>query len=95
MPAIFKKIKVTAKSGRGDGDFDEMMNDYLKNDLDTMIDGYQSLSQGEKDAVKAKLDGFEDGLGTALDEGKEAYELALTDVSDKEGFFKVFAELQE
>ena len=33
MPTVFKKIKVKAKSGRGDGDYDDMMTAYLADDL--------------------------------------------------------------
>ena len=33
MPTVFKKIKVKAKSGRGDGDYDGMMTTYLEGDL--------------------------------------------------------------
>ena len=93
MPTVFKKIKVKAKSGRGDGDYDEMMTGYLAGDLQTMVDCYAGLSAAEKDDVKGQLNGFQDGLGDALDSGKEDYEMACLDVNDKEGFFNLLENL--
>ena len=56
MPAVFKKIKVKAKTGRGEGT-DGMLNIFLEqyDDIKAMFDG---ASQNDKDEVIAHMNKF-------------------------------------
>ena len=60
-----------------------------------MVDCYAGLSDAEKDDVKGQLNGFQDGLGDALESGKDDYEMACLDISadDKEGYFNLLKNL--
>ena len=62
-------------------------------DLQNMVDCYAGLSAAEKDDVKGQLNGFMDGLGDALEAGKEDYEMACLDIHDKEGYFRLLEKL--
>ena len=56
MPAVFKKIKVKAKTGRGEGT-DGMLNMFLEqyDDIKAAFDG---ASQSDKDEVIAHMNKF-------------------------------------
>ena len=60
-----------------------------------MVDCYAGLSDAEKDDVKGQLNGFQDGLGDALEASKDDYEMACLDISadDKQGYFNLLKNL--
>ena len=87
MPAVFKKIKVKAKTGRGEGT-DGMLNMFLEqyDDIKAAFDG---ASQNDKDEVIAHMNKFQDGLGTAFASDKLDFECESTSINDHGAFFKM------
>ena len=90
MPAVFKKIKVKAKAGRGEGT-DGMLTAFLAqyDDIKAIFDG---ASQSEKDEVVAHMNKFQEDLGTAFATDKIDFESESTNINDHAAFFKMCRE---
>ena len=56
MPAVFKKIKVKAKTGRGEGT-DGMLQEFLKQ-YDDIKTEFDKCDEADKQAVIDTLNGF-------------------------------------
>ena len=56
MPAVFKKIKVKAKTGRGEGT-DGMLQEFLKQ-YDDVKAGFDECGEADKQSVIDTLNGF-------------------------------------
>ena len=91
MPAVFKKIKVKAKTGRGEGT-DGMLLEFLEQ-YDDIASAFNECDEESKNEVKTRLNEFQDGLGDAFGAEKMDFECEATSCSDHGGFMKVLKEL--
>ena len=91
MPAVFKKIKVKAKTGRGEGT-DGMLEEFLAiyPDAKATFDGAEKADQ---DAIVDGLNSFKDGIGTSFATDFETFEMDALDILDHAGFFAKLKEL--
>ena len=87
MPAVFKKIKVKAKTGRGEGT-DGMLQEFLKQ-YDDIKTEFDKCDEADKQAVIDTLNGFQGGLGDAFGADKVDFECEATSINDHGEFFKV------
>ena len=81
MPAIFKKIKVKAKTGRGEG-CAGMMEEFLKETMPGAIEAFGGCSEAEKQEVVDGLNAEKDGLGDAFARGKDDFEMECLDINE-------------
>ena len=81
MPAIFKKIKVKAKTGRGEG-CAGMMEEFLKETMPGAIEAFGGCSEAEKQEVVDGLNAEKDGLGDAFARGKDDFETECLDINE-------------
>ena len=84
MPA-FRKIKLTAKLGRGkssDGMMDELLNQY-----EVIKAEFDEADQSERDTIISKFNDYAPGLGDAFATGKEDFECEATCILNHEEFF--------
>ena len=87
MPALFKKIKVKAKTGRGEGT-DGMLKDFLAQ-YDEVRAFFDKADEGDRQSVINTLNGFQDGLGDAFAGDKVDFECEATSINDHGEFFKM------
>ena len=87
MPAVFKKIKVKAKTGRGEGT-DGMLQDFLAQ-YDGIKAGFDECGEGDKQSVIDTLNKFQSGLGDAFATDKVDFECEATSINDHAAFFTV------
>ena len=92
MPAVFKKIKVKAKTGRGEGT-DGMLEDFIANQYDSALQVFNAASAEDQQAVVDGLNSVQDDLGTEFAKGKDEFEGAALDLLNHETFFKKLQEL--
>ena len=92
MPAVFKKIKVKAKTGRGEGT-DGMLEDFIANQYDSAFEAFNGASAEDKQEVIDGLNSVQDDLGEAFSKGKDDFECAALDLLNHETFFKKLQEL--
>ena len=91
MPAVFKKIKVKAKTGRGEGT-DGMLEEFIAN-YDATKEAFDGLSGAEQQEVVDGINSCQDGLGDAFKTSKDEFECNALDLMNHEAFFKKLQDL--
>merc|ERR1712062_415665 len=91
MPAIFKKIKVKAKTGRGEGT-DGMLEEFIGNH-DATKEAFDGLSAEEQQEVVDRFNTCLVGLGDAFKTSKNEFECNALDIMNHQNFFEMLTEL--
>ena len=92
MPAVFKKIKVKAKTGRGEG-CDGMLEEFISDQYAGAKEAFDGASAEDKQQVIDGINSVQEGLGDAFASGKDDFECNALDLMNHEAFFKKLQEL--